>query len=182
MYKGMYWERDQEQKLSSRLQKGPLELLYCEADKLLDALPVLLLSGAAAVVLTWLTHGRLWFPHLLVHSRQTQPGDSGHKQRQRSECTYASVALWGLMSRITGRYEGVILAHGAVNRRAEARSLTGWRCQRWRSARRCSRGRGPARPPPSATLLSSGTDTPGCGNQKNRTRRREVLGENSFLL
>lgn len=66
--------RDGEWKRSSWLEKWPLALLYREADKLLDALPVLLLGGAAAVVLTWLTHGRLGFPHLLVHSRQTQPG------------------------------------------------------------------------------------------------------------
>lgn len=74
--------RDGEWKRSSWLEKWPLALLYREADKLLDALPVLLLGGAAAVVLTWLTHGRLGFPHLLVHSRQTQPGGGGRRHRQ----------------------------------------------------------------------------------------------------
>lgn len=60
--------------LRSGTQRRPLALLYCQADKLLDALPILLLSGAAAVVLTWLTQRRLGFSHLLVHPRQTQPG------------------------------------------------------------------------------------------------------------
>lgn len=56
-------------------EREPLAFLYCEADKLLDALPILLLCGAAAVVLTWLTQRSLSLPHLLVHPCQPQPGE-----------------------------------------------------------------------------------------------------------
>ena len=58
-----------------------LALGYGDADKLLYALPILLLSGAAAGVLTWLAQRRLGLAHLLVHPRQTQPGHHG-KGRQ----------------------------------------------------------------------------------------------------
>ncbi len=63
-------EREREREsTSSWIQRSPLAFLYCEADEFLDALPILLFSGAAAVVLTWLTQGSLRLSHLLVHPR-----------------------------------------------------------------------------------------------------------------
>ena len=50
-----------------------LALCYVETDKLLDAFLILLLSGAADWILTWLSEGTLRLPHLLVHPGQTQP-------------------------------------------------------------------------------------------------------------
>lgn len=47
-----------------------LALVYGKADKLLNALPVLLLGGAAAGVLTWLAEGSVRFTHFLVHPSQ----------------------------------------------------------------------------------------------------------------
>lgn len=40
--------------------------------------------------------------------------------------------------------------------------ITGWRCLRWRPGQRCWGDRGPAHPPPSVMLPSSGTDKPVC--------------------
>lgn len=44
-----------------------------ETDELLNAFLILLLSGAARRVLTWLSKRSLGLPHLLVHPGQTQP-------------------------------------------------------------------------------------------------------------
>lgn len=40
----------------------------------MNAFLILLLSGAAGRVLTWLSKGSLRLPHLLIHPGQTQPG------------------------------------------------------------------------------------------------------------
>ena len=57
-----------------------LALGYVETDELLNASLILLLSGAAGRVLTWLSKRSLRLPHLLVHPRQTQPkGNKRHR-------------------------------------------------------------------------------------------------------
>lgn len=55
--------------------------------------------------------------------------------------------------------------------------LTGWRCRRWPPGPRCSGGRDPARPPPSATLLSSETDTPAwrSADAEMRLKRGQIM-------
>ncbi len=58
-----------------------LALGYVETDKLLNAFLVLLLSGAAGWVLTWLSERSLWLPHLLVHPGQTQPEEKTDEQK-----------------------------------------------------------------------------------------------------
>lgn len=58
-----------------------LALGYIETDKLLNAFLILLLSGAAGWVLTWLSEGSLRLPHLLIHPGQTQPDGKEEEQR-----------------------------------------------------------------------------------------------------
>lgn len=49
-----------------------LSLIQLQANKLLHALPVLHLSRAVGIILTWLAVGSLRLSHLLVHLCQTQ--------------------------------------------------------------------------------------------------------------
>lgn len=57
-----------------------LSLVQLQANELLHALPVLHLSGAVGVILTWLAVGALRLPHLLVHLRQPQPEEEEEEE------------------------------------------------------------------------------------------------------
>lgn len=59
-----------------------LALCYIKTNKLLNAFLILLFSGAAGWVLTWLTKGSLWLPHLFVHPGQTQPEEERNREKQ----------------------------------------------------------------------------------------------------
>lgn len=70
----------------SPAQELPLALVYGKADKLLNALLVLLLSGAAAGVLTWMSEGAVRLAHFLVHPSQPQPDTKTNGQMVK-KCT-----------------------------------------------------------------------------------------------
>ena len=68
-----------------------LAFLYGDADELLNALPILLFCGAAAVVLAWLTQGHrtLRLTHLLVHLGQSQPVDRAREKEVKDSYFYS---------------------------------------------------------------------------------------------
>lgn len=77
-----------------RLGELSLTLIYIKADELLYTLPVLQLSRAVAGILTWLSKGTFCFPHLLIHSSQTQPGTTqGESTRERGLVSPALMAV-----------------------------------------------------------------------------------------
>lgn len=125
-----------------------LALGYIETDKLLNASLILLLSGAAGRVLTWLSKRSLRLPHLLIHPRQTQPKGKQERKDVRNALKLQRKVFM----------ENVFL----INKH------TAWLYLRWLAARLYSEGPVHPRPRHSALLLVLGISTPAWKYQRRR--------------